>query len=140
MNGVTFSFFLFNHLEFHYSINKNNTKFKQSNKKAKKSDYYDYGDYGDYDEEYDDEDEETGHKRSLWAILKMIYQAGGDPDAVMEEIKDMVVKTLITGQPYMNYMYKICQPEDTTNAMAFQILGFDVMLDKHFRPWLIEVN
>ena len=58
----------------------------------------------------------------------------------MDEIKDMVVKTLITGQPYMNYMYKICQPEDTTNAMAFQILGFDVMIDKHFRPWLIEVN
>lgn len=58
----------------------------------------------------------------------------------MDEIKDMVVKTILTGQPYMNYMYKICQPEDYTNAMAFQILGFDVMIDKNFRPWLIEVN
>ena len=52
-----------------YSINKDNIKFKQNNRKAKD----DYGDYGDYDDEYDDE-EETGHKRSLWAILKIIYQ------------------------------------------------------------------
>jgi len=24
--------------------------------------------------------------------------------------------------------------------MCYQILGFDIMIDKHFKPWLIEVN
>jgi len=56
-----------------YAINKTNKNFKQSNKKAKKEEYGDYGDYGDYDDEYDDEDE-SGHKRSLFAIMKLIYQ------------------------------------------------------------------
>ena len=24
--------------------------------------------------------------------------------------------------------------------MCYQILGFDIMIDRHFKPWLIEVN
>lgn len=24
--------------------------------------------------------------------------------------------------------------------MCFQVLGFDIMIDKYFKPWLIEVN
>ena len=123
-----------------YAINKFNRNFKQSNKKKGADD--DYGDYGDYGDEYDDEydEEETGHKRSLFAIMKIIYQQGGDPDKIWEEIKDIVVKTIIVGQPYMDHMYRVCQPECIDNSMCFQILGFDVMIDKNFRPWLIEVN
>ena len=58
----------------------------------------------------------------------------------MAEIKDIIIKTVIGGQPYMNHMYRVCQPECLDNSMAFQILGFDIMIDKNFRPWLIEVN
>ena len=72
--------------------------------------------------------------------MKIIYQQGGDPDKIWEEIKDIVVKTIIVGQPYMDHMYRVCQPECIDNSMCFQILGFDVLIDKHLKPWLIEIN
>ena len=40
----------------------------------------------------------------------------------------------------MNHMYRVAQPECIDNSMCFQILGFDIMIDKNFKPWLIEVN
>ena len=49
------------------------------------------------DGEEGSEEEESGHKRSLNAILKLLYEQGADPDRVMDEIKDIVVKTLIVG-------------------------------------------
>ena len=41
--------------------------------------------------------EESGHKRSLHAILKILYNLGADPDKIWSEIKDIVVKTMILG-------------------------------------------
>lgn len=58
----------------------------------------------------------------------------------MGEIKDIVIKTIMSGQPYMYHTYRVCQPECMDNSMCFQVLGFDIMIDKNFRPWLIEVN
>jgi hypothetical protein len=40
----------------------------------------------------------------------------------------------------MWHIYRGCQPEDVENSLCFQILGFDIMLDKDLKPWLIEVN
>jgi len=86
---------MFVHLT-NYAINKMNTNFKQNNKKAK-AENDDYGDYGDEEsDDYGDEEEE-GHKRSLFAILKILYSQGADPDKVMAEIKDIVIKTIISG-------------------------------------------
>lgn len=40
----------------------------------------------------------------------------------------------------MSHIYRSCQPDEVDNAMCFQVLGFDIMIDKYFKPWLIEVN
>ncbi len=52
----------------------------------------------------------------------------------------MIIKTIITGQPTLNHQYKISQPDCMDNSMAFQILGFDVLIDSKFKPYLLEVN
>ena len=85
-------------------------------------------------------DEESGHKRSLKAIMNILETCGADKDKLSSQIKEIVVKTMATSQPYLNHLYRSCQPEDLENSMCFQILGFDIMIDRKFRPWLIEVN
>lgn len=65
---------------------------------------------------------------------------GCDTKKFMEQVKDIVCKTIITAQPSLSHIYRICQPECLDNSMAFQILGFDIMIDHKFKPYLIEVN
>ena len=83
-----------------------------------------------------------GHKKSLKQIYEEIASIEG-ADKVKEmkaKIKDVIIKTMITGEPSIKHVYKSCQPEDIENQMCFQILGFDIMLDSNLKPWLIEVN
>lgn len=62
----------------------------------------------------------NGHKRSLKFALKYIEKcAGMDSAKVMEQIKDIIVKTLISGQPQLSYTFKSCQLDDYENSMCF---------------------
>lgn len=58
----------------------------------------------------------------------------------MGEIKDIIVKTLIPIQQDLAHNYRTCQPSDLENQMAFEILGFDIILNKKGKPFLLEVN
>mmetsp|Transcript_39798 Transcript_39798/g.60988 ORF Transcript_39798/g.60988 Transcript_39798/m.60988 type:complete len:138 (+) Transcript_39798:961-1374(+) len=109
---------LFMHLT-NYSINKNNAAFEQNKGGKCKGAVPGSDEDSDEEEPGSDDEEETGHKRSLNAILKLLLLQGADPDRIMEEIKDIIVKTLIVGQPYMSHIYRSCQPEDLDNSMCF---------------------
>ena len=58
----------------------------------------------------------------------------------MDEVKDLIVKTVLVGQPHIAHQYKSYQIEDYENSMCFEILGFDIMLDCKHKPYLLEVN
>lgn len=103
-----------------YSINKNSAKFQPNRVAIVDS---------------------VGHKRSLKFTLKYLEKSEGqNATQLMAEIKDIVVKTMISGQPHLDSVFKSVQMDDYENSMCFQILGFDIMLDRKCKPYLLEVN
>ena len=91
-----------------YAINKNNHKFIY-NKSEK--------------------DMGKGHKRSLSAIYAHLAKMGIDTDELKRKIDQVIIKTLIVGQPMIAHTYGLAQ-SDNANDLCFQILGFDILINE----------
>ncbi|OMJ79426.1 hypothetical protein SteCoe_20581 [Stentor coeruleus] len=102
-----------------YAINKNNPNFVQNE---------------------DPECDDVGHKRSLISTYEYLQEEGYDINGLKERIDDMIIKTLCSVQPNLSHHYRSCQPEDYSRAMCFEVLGFDVIIDKKLNPYVLEVN
>ena len=46
-----------------------------------------------------------------------------------KRIDEMVIKTLIVGQPMICHTYGLAQSDNNFNDLCFQILGFDVLIN-----------
>jgi tubulin polyglutamylase TTLL6/13 len=60
-----------------------------------------------------------GHKRSLTSVLESLRQEGLDVEHMMREIRDIIIKTMIVGQPVLSHHYKACQFVNLANNMCF---------------------
>lgn len=109
---------MYQHLT-NYAINKNSKNFK-FDKNAEKA--------------------EMGHKRSLHAVWKHLEERGIDSKQVWNNISQSVAKTICAIQPILKQNYRSSQPDDFTGGMCFQLLGFDVILNKKLKPKILEVN
>lgn len=49
-------------------------------------------------------------------------------------------KAIITMEPYLIHSYHKKVNTDHSESKCFQILGMDILLDKKFNAWLMEVN
>jgi tubulin polyglutamylase TTLL6/13 len=87
-----------------------------------------------------DQNMNTGHKRSLTSVYKYLASIGVDVDIIKKKIDKMIVKTLLVGKPMLEHMYSLSQTDNLANDHCFQILGFDVLLNEHLEPILLEVN
>jgi tubulin polyglutamylase TTLL6/13 len=61
----------------------------------------------------------TGHKRTLTAVLAQLQTLGHDSSAIWQQICELVTKTLISVQPVLAHHYRSCQPENYSNNMCF---------------------
>ncbi|RLN86344.1 hypothetical protein BBJ28_00007461 [Nothophytophthora sp. Chile5] len=85
-----------------------------------------------------------GSKRSLASIMQHLDANGGSSAQTWRQICEIVVKTLLSIQPKLEATYKsffgVKDDGVEWGAKAFEVLGFDIMLDAKGKAWLFEVN
>ncbi|XP_018091201.1 tubulin polyglutamylase TTLL4 isoform X2 [Xenopus laevis] len=78
-----------------------------------------------------------GHKWALKALWNYLNQKGFNSEQIWEKIKDIVIKTIIASDPYVNSLVKMYVQSP---YCCHELFGFDIMLDENLKPWVLEVN
>ncbi|KAL0985641.1 hypothetical protein UPYG_G00159830 [Umbra pygmaea] len=78
-----------------------------------------------------------GHKWALKALWHYLGSKGVNTTLIWEKIKDMVIKTIIASDPYVNTLVKM---HLRSPYSCHELFGFDIMLDENLKPWVLEVN
>ncbi|XP_072253678.1 tubulin monoglutamylase TTLL4 [Leuresthes tenuis] len=78
-----------------------------------------------------------GHKWALKALWQYLGSKGVNTTLIWEKIKDIVIKTIIASEPYVNSLLKM---HVKTPYSCHELFGFDIMLDENLKPWILEVN
>ena len=78
--------------------------------------------------------------RRLSTINKWLKDHGYDIDKIWSDIDDLIIKTLISALPVLKHNYRTCFPNYIGSSVCFEILGFDVILDRKAKPVLLEVK
>jgi len=85
----------------------------------------------------EDSEARQGHKWTLSSLWQHFSEKGIDNKPIIESIKDLVIKTIISAE---NCMHNLYRQNMASHYCGYELFGFDVLLDAKLKPWLIEVN
>ncbi|KAI4502754.1 hypothetical protein M0802_001798 [Mischocyttarus mexicanus] len=87
----------------------------------------------------DDPNKQQGNIWSLTALWDYLrFKEHADIDTIWNKIKSIVVKSIISAESSLNKGMK--ELNNLSNYNNCQLFGFDVLLDVHLEPWLLEIN
>ncbi|GBP42687.1 Tubulin polyglutamylase TTLL4 [Eumeta japonica] len=79
-----------------------------------------------------------GHKWTLQTLFHYLKtEKAINTDKLWDVLKDLVIKTIISGEPSMSHL---TQSNVTSRYNCYELFGIDVLLDENLKPWLLEVN
>lgn len=110
---------VFAHLT-NYSINKKNENYDQKT---------DFGGDGGGDD--------TGFKWSFKALQSHFKELGIDTSLMWSKIYDVVIKSLLSVEEMQKNQIK---KSNIGRSNCYELFGYDVLLDNHLNPWLLEIN
>eukprot|EP00826_Nyctotherus_ovalis_P062682 TRINITY_DN9116_c0_g1_i4.p1 TRINITY_DN9116_c0_g1~~TRINITY_DN9116_c0_g1_i4.p1 ORF type:complete len:295 (-),score=66.78 TRINITY_DN9116_c0_g1_i4:67-951(-) len=84
-------------------------------------------------------DANNDSKRTLASLYKSLEELGVDSKKIEEGMHELTAKTLVALEPFITQEYYSVFG-NKQRMKCFSILGFDILLDKNYKPWLLEIN
>lgn len=76
----------------------------------------------------------------ITTINRWLTEHGYDLVKLWADIDDVIIKVLISAHSVLKHNYRACFPNHYRGSACFEILGFDVLIDRKLKPYVLEVS